>query len=53
MPVDLGVEPLRPAVPQGQGFIERTSEYLQIFWLPLRSFTDLADMQQQVDVWAD
>jgi len=42
---------LRPAFPQGKGFIERMVEYLQTSWLPLRSFTDLADMQQQADVW--
>lgn len=43
---------LRPAFPQGKGFIERMVEYLQTSWLPLRTFTDLADMQDQADVWA-
>ena len=43
--------PLRPAFPQGKGFIERMVEYLQTSWLPLRNFTDLADMQAQADVW--
>lgn len=43
--------PLRPAFPQGKGFIERMIEYLQTSWLPLRSFTDLADMQAQADTW--
>ncbi len=48
----LGIKgvPLRPAFPQGKGFIERTIEYLQTSWLPLRTFTDLADMQAQADV---
>lgn len=44
--------PLRPAFPQGKGFIERMVSYLQTSWLPLRSFTDLADMQAQADGWA-
>lgn len=49
----LGVKgvPLRPAFPQGKGFIERMIEYLQSSWLPLRTFTDLADMQAQADAW--
>lgn len=49
----LGVRgvPLRPAFPQGKGFIERMVEYLQTSWLPLRTFTDLADMQAQADTW--
>lgn len=42
---------LRPAFPQGKGFIERMIEYLQSSWLPLRTFTDLADMQAQADTW--
>jgi transposase len=49
----LGIKaiPLRPAFPQGKGFIERMVEYLQTSWLPLRTFTDLADMQAQADSW--
>jgi transposase len=49
----LGIKgvPLRPAFPQGKGFIERMIEYLQSSWLPLRTFTDLADMQNQADSW--
>ena len=49
----LGVRgvPLRPAFPQGKGFIERAISYLQTSWLPLRTFTDLADMQAQADAW--
>lgn len=43
--------PLRPAFPQGKGFIERMVEYLQTSWLPLRTFTGLADMQAQADSW--
>lgn len=42
---------LRPAFPQGKGFIERAISYLQTSWLPLRTFTDLADMQAQADNW--
>lgn len=49
----LGIKaiPLRPAFPQGKGFIERMVEYLQTSWLPLRTFTDLGDMQSQADSW--
>ena len=49
----LGIKgiPLRPAFPQGKGFIERMIEYLQTSWLPLRTFTDLTDMQAQADTW--
>lgn len=43
---------LRPAFPQGKGFIERAVGYLETSWLPLRSFTDLADMQGQSDTWS-
>lgn len=43
--------PLRPAFPQGKGFIERMIEYLQTSWLPLRSLADLEDMQAQADSW--
>jgi transposase len=50
----LGIKgvPLRPAFPQGKGFIERMVEYLQTSWLPLRTFTSLADMQAQADAWS-
>jgi transposase len=44
--------PLRPSFPQGKGFIERAVGYLQTSWLPLRRFTDLADMQAQADGWS-
>lgn len=49
----LGIKaiPLRPAFPQGKGFIERMVEYLQTSWLPLRTFADLSDMQSQADSW--
>lgn len=49
----LGIKgvPLRPAFPQGKGFIERAISYLQTSWLPLRTFTDLEDMQAQADAW--
>ena len=49
----LGIKavPLRPAFPQGKGFIERMIEYLQTSWLPVRRFTSLEDMQAQADTW--
>lgn len=49
----LGIKgvPLRPAFPQGKGFIERMIEYLQTSWLPVRRFTSLQDMQSQADAW--
>lgn len=49
----LGIKgvPLRPGFPQGKGFIERVISYLQTSWLPLRTFTDLQDMQAQADSW--
>ena len=49
----LGIKgvPLRPAFPQGKGFIERMIEYLQTSWLPVRNFTSLQDMQAQADAW--
>ena len=43
--------PLRPAFPQGKGFIERMVGYLQTSFLPVRTFTDLADLQGQADIW--
>ncbi|MCI0689061.1 MAG: IS21 family transposase [Sporichthyaceae bacterium] len=43
--------PLRPAFPQGKGFIERAIGYLETSFLPLRSFTDIADLQAQADQW--
>ena len=43
---------LRPATPTSKGQVERTIDYLQRSFVPLRSFTDLADLQAQADSWA-
>lgn len=43
---------LRPARPTSKGSAERTIGYAETSFLPLRSFTDLADLQAQHDVWA-
>jgi transposase len=49
----LAIKPiaLRPAFPQGKGFIERSIRYLETSFLPLRTFADLADLQAQADAW--
>jgi transposase len=43
--------PLRPYFPQGKGFIERMNGFLETSFLPLRTFTGLADLQAQADAW--
>jgi transposase len=43
--------PLRPAFPEGKGFIERMIDYLQTSFVPLRSFASLGDLQDQADEW--
>jgi transposase len=43
---------LRPARPTSKGNVERTIGYAETSFLPLRSFTDLADLQDQHDAWA-
>jgi transposase len=43
---------LRPARPTSKGNVERTIGYAETSFLPLRSFTDLADLQGQHDAWA-
>jgi transposase len=43
---------LRPATPTSKGQVERTIDYLERSFLPLRSFADLADLQAQADRWA-
>lgn len=50
----LAIKPiaLRPAFPQGKGFIERAIRYLETSFLPLRSFADLVDLQAQADTRA-
>ncbi len=39
--------------PQSKGSVERTNGYLETSFLPLRSFSDLADLQGQHDDWAE
>ena len=43
---------LRPRRPTSKGHVERTIEYLETSFLPLRSFADLAELQDQHDAWA-
>ena len=42
---------LRPARPTSKGQVERTIDYLERSFLPLRSFSDLAELQAQADAW--
>jgi transposase len=42
---------LDPGKPESKGQVERTNGYLQTSFLPLRSFTDLDDLQSQSDAW--
>jgi transposase len=46
------VVPLRPGDPQAKGQVERTNGYLDRSFLPLRSFSDVGDLQAQHDDWA-
>ena len=43
---------LKPRRPESKGQVERTVGYLERSFLPLRAFTDLADLQAQHDRWA-
>ncbi len=43
---------LRPATPTSKGQVERTVDYLERSFLPLRQFNALDDMQAQADQWA-
>jgi hypothetical protein len=43
---------LRPATPTSKGQAERTIDYLERSFLPLRAFADLDDVQAQADAWA-
>jgi transposase len=43
---------LRPRRPTSKGQVERTIGYLETSFLPLRTFTDLDDLQGQHDAWA-
>lgn len=42
---------LEPARPESKGQVERTVEYLETSFLPLRRFESLADLQSQSDAW--
>ena len=42
---------LRPYFPEGKGQDERTIQYLQTSFAPLRTFASLADLQAQHDEW--
>jgi transposase len=50
----LGLKPiaLRPAFPQGKGYIERMNQFLATSFLPLRRFAGIDDLQAQADQWA-
>jgi len=43
---------LEPARPESKGQVERTVEYLEGSFLPLRHFASLGDLQEQSDAWA-
>lgn len=43
---------LPPRRPESKGQVERTIDYLEGSFLPLRELRDLADLQQQHDQWA-
>jgi len=43
---------LPPRRPESKGQVERTVGYLEGSFLPVRDFTDLADLQAQHDAWA-
>ena len=43
---------LPPNSPEAKGSVERTNGYLETSFLPLRSFSGLADLQGQHDDWA-
>ena len=43
---------LDPGKPESKGQVERTNGYLETSFLPLRTFTDLDDLQSQSDAWA-
>ncbi|MFW5696704.1 MAG: 50S ribosomal protein L32, partial [Phototrophicaceae bacterium] len=50
----LAIKPvvLRPATPTSKGQVERTIRFLETSFVPLRTFTGLADLQAQHDIWA-
>ena len=44
---------LEPARPESKGQVERTIEYLESSFLPLRHFESLMDLQAQSDAWGE
>jgi transposase len=50
----LGIRPivLGPGRPQAKGQVERTIDYLERSFLPLREFSSLEHLQTQADAWA-
>jgi len=42
---------LEPGKPESKGQVERTNGYLEGSFLPLRTFSNLPDMQTQADAW--
>lgn len=42
---------LEPARPESKGQVERTVEYLEGSFLPLRRFESIVDLQEQSDAW--
>lgn len=44
---------LEPGRPESKGQVERTNGYLETSFLPLRTFTDIEDLQAQSDRWTD
>jgi transposase len=44
---------LKPATPTSKGQVERTIRFLETSFVPLRTFTSLADLQAQHDTWAE
>lgn len=51
--ISMGHMVLPPRSPQSKGSVELTNGYLETSFLPLRSFSDLADLQGQHDDWAE
>ena len=44
---------LEPGRPESKGQVERTNGYIERSFLPLRTFTDIDDLQDQSDRWTD
>ena len=44
---------LRPAFPEGKGLVERANEYFETSFLPGRTFTSVADFNEQFTRWLE